>query len=304
MSRLNAPAAPTAVHAYFDNVQVWLRRPADPTALRFLRKHCGKGGIYVDNRPAPFGQGYKQRLELKQPLATALQWLAERDDVLINRVEITLDYIFDSRIDRDRAQEFFHHHRIRRWHSNKQPIWLCRTSNDGNGRGRYSSERVYEIEEATTRYDSGRRSRNGTTVYLENHSRVTGELFCLHLEWRANGLRAVQGAGIKSAVDLLEFDHHEFWKKRLLLTDLDIERLGRLFRNRAQGSKSRSTAFKPDRGRQINMDRRWGHAIKNSVGSLQELLHSYRSLVRLERALRPISNSGWLPPSVRRVERE
>jgi hypothetical protein len=87
-TRSDALLAPIAVHAYFDKNQVWLRRPADPTALEFLRTQCGKGGLYVDNRPASFGQGYKQRLELRQPSPVALQCLAERDDVLINRVEI------------------------------------------------------------------------------------------------------------------------------------------------------------------------------------------------------------------------
>jgi hypothetical protein len=259
--------------------------------------------LYVDNRPSSFGQGYRQRLEFKQPLDTALHWLAQRDDVLINRVEIALDFIFESWTARDEALEFLHFHLIRRWRSKKQQVRLYRAGTERDHRGRPRPERVDQVGDAQTRYDAGRWSRNGITAYLENHSRVTGELFCLHLEWRANGLRAVQAAGIKSARDLLDFDHHEFWKERLLLVDVDTERLGRLFRNRAKGSKSRSTAFKPDRGRQINMDRRWGHAIKNSVGSLQELLDSHRTDVRLERALRPISNSAWLPPS-RRVERE
>jgi hypothetical protein len=43
------------------------------------------------------------------------------------------------------------------------------------------------------------------------------------------------------------------------------------------------------------MDRRWGHAIKNSVGSLQELVDTHRTDVRIERALRLLSNSAWLP---------
>jgi hypothetical protein len=261
--------------------------------------------LYVENRPSRFGQGYRQRLELRQPLQTALQWVAERDDALVNRVEITLDYIFDSWSDRDQAQEFLHFHLIRRWRSKRQQVRLYRTSKQLDSRGRRTAERVYEIEDARTRYDSGRWSRNGITVYVENHSRVTGELFCLHLEWRANGLRAVQSAGIKSASDLLEFDHHEFWKKRLLLVDVDSERFGRIVRNRRAGSKSRSPAFKTCwPGRQVNIDRHWGSRFVRSVGSLQELLDTYRTEARLERALRPISNSAWLPPSARRVERE
>jgi hypothetical protein len=298
-------STPTAVYPYFDKVQVWLKPPANPNDLEFLRKQCGKGGLYADNRPAPFGQGYKQRLELRQPSPEALQWLARRDDVFVNRGEIALDFIFASWTARDEAMEFLDFHLIRRWRSKKQQVRLYRAGTERDHRGRPRPERVDEISDAQTRYDAGRGSRNGITAYLEKHSRVTGELFCLHLEWRANGLRAVQAAGIKSACDLLDFDHHEFWKKRLLLRDIDIEHLGRLFRNRAKLSKSRTPALKPDRGgRQINVDRYGGQLIKKSVGSLQELIDTYSRFVRVERALRPISNSVWLPPALTRMERE
>jgi hypothetical protein len=117
------------------------------------------------------------------------------------------------------------------------------------------------------------------------------------MEWRANVLRAVQAAGIKSAADLLQFDHHAFWKKRLLLVDVEIERLGRIFRNRANKTRSRTPAFETDwRGVERNMDRYWGEVIVRSVGSLQELLDTHGREVRVNRALLPISNSAWLPP--------
>jgi len=148
--------APAAVHAYFDKKQVWLRRPADQTALEFLKKHCGKGGLYVENRPAPFGQGYRQRLELRQPSPATLQWLAERDDVLINRVEIALDFIFESWNARDEALGFLHHHLIRRWRSKKQQIRLYRAGRERNHRGRPRPERVDQVADAQTRYDAGR----------------------------------------------------------------------------------------------------------------------------------------------------
>ena len=111
-------------------------------------------------------------------------------------------------------------------------------------------------------------------------------------------MRPVQAAGIKSASDLLEFDHHAFWKKRLLLVDIDPERLGRLFRNSASGLKSRSPVFKTDwAGRQTNVDQYRGAQILKSVGSLQELLDTYRREFRIDRILEPISNSAWLPAS-------
>jgi hypothetical protein len=92
--------------------------------------------LYVENKPAPFGQNYRQRIELKQPSLEALQWLAERDDVFVNRIEITLDFIFDSLAARDDAQEFLHFHLIRRWHSKKQQVRLYRGSEERDSRAR------------------------------------------------------------------------------------------------------------------------------------------------------------------------
>src|SRR5258707_265887 len=100
---MRATFKPTGLHAYFDKVQAWLKIPADRPALTILDHHCGGGGLYAENKPAPFGQNYRQRIELKQPSPEALRWLAERDDVLVNRAEITLDCIFDSLTALERA---------------------------------------------------------------------------------------------------------------------------------------------------------------------------------------------------------
>lgn len=295
---MRATFKPTELHAYFDKVQAWLKFPASRQELKILGQHCGPGGLYFDNKRARFDRNYRQRIEIKQPSLEALQWLAERDGVLVNRIEVTLDYIFDLPAARDDAQEFLNFHLIRRWHSKKQRVRLYRGSQERGSRGKRGVEQVHEIERATTRYDAGRWSKNGIALYTERHSRVTGELYCLHLEWRANGARAVQSAGIKSASDLLEFDHHAFWKKRLLLVDVDPERLGRLFRNRPSGLKSRTPIFKTDwAGRQTNMDHYWGAQILKSVGSLQELVDAYGTKMRVQRILEPVSNSAWLPAS-------
>jgi hypothetical protein len=72
-----------------------------------------------------------------------------------------------------------------------------------------------------TRYDADRAAQNGIVFYKEDHSRITGEEYCLHLEWRLNRLRAVRAAGIETGQDLLKFDHRAFWQKRLRLYEVD-----------------------------------------------------------------------------------
>jgi hypothetical protein len=84
--------------------------------------------------------------------------------------------------------------------------------------------------------------------------------------------RAVRSAGIHSAGNLIDFDHRAFWERRLLLVDVDREKLGRLYRNQLDGTRSRSPAM--DGGR--NRDQRYGNILVNGVVTIQELIDRYR----------------------------
>ena len=189
----------------------------DREALARLENACGRGGIHPENGPARFDSRLRQRVDLRQPSADALRQLARRDDVWINKVEVAIDYVFDSPVARDETSEFFDRHMIRRWHGKNQQIRVYRPGMQDDDEGGVG-----------TRYDAGRGAPNMTALYRNEFSRVTGEFNCVHLEWRLSGLRAVRNAGIESGRDLLEFNHRQFWQKRLLLYDLDCRRLGRL----------------------------------------------------------------------------
>ena len=69
--RAALPAEPLAVYPYFDKVQVWLKHLADDATIAKLRRQCGY--LFADNRHARFGQGYRRRIELKQPGDGALR---------------------------------------------------------------------------------------------------------------------------------------------------------------------------------------------------------------------------------------
>ena len=247
-----------------------------------LRKMCGS--IYVDRRlGARFGQGYIQRIELRQPSPAALQWVANRPEALINRIEIALDYTFKNINQKDDAFAFLHSHLMRRWHGKKQKIKLVRS-----GKRKREYELVDETEMGQTRYDAGR-APNKIVFYRTQYSRITGEVNCLHLEWHGNGKKAVQALGIKTGEDLLKFNHRAFWQKRLRLYRVDEDRLGRLVRNRKSGKRSRVSN---------NLDGRMGHILISSVGSVQELIDQYGTWGRISRALQPIPNEEWLPAPV------
>ena len=144
-----------------------------------------------------------------------------------------------------------------------------------------------------SRYDAGGWAPNLLVFYAEGHTRVTGELHCLHVEWRLNRLRAVRAAGIESGQDLPEFNHRAFWQKRLLLYAVDRRRLGRLLRNRSMGTKRRSS--RTYRSSAHWMDSRTGEVSARSYDTVQELIDKTKSLCRIHRALVPISNVLLLP---------
>jgi hypothetical protein len=254
---------PASTHAYFDKVAFWLPCPLDKAVLKQLRANAGH--VHVGNRRARFNPRLVQRIELKQPSENALRALAAHPGAYVNRAEVALDLIFKNVRERDDCYEFLDRHLVRRWHGRKQQI------------------RVHPGE-AGTRYDAVRSAANAIVVYREKHSRICGEVDCLHIEWRASKRRAVQALGISSPRDLLRFDHRQFWEQRLLLFTVEAERIGALFRGRKRT------------GRPVKSDgnARRGMVVLDSVENIQELLDRYRE-TRIRRVLTKIGASPLLP---------
>jgi hypothetical protein len=128
---------------------------------------------------------------------------------------------------------------------------------------------------AQTRYDAARSARNNIVLYRQKFCRITGELHCVHLEWRARGRVTLRRLGINTAKDLFNFDHRAFWQKRMLLIDFQTQRLGRAFRNSGKGHRRRAGRDKEDR-----LDGRTGHVLINSHATLQEVVDRCRSIFK------------------------
>jgi hypothetical protein len=259
-AKLRQLPKPIAVNAYFDLIQIWRREPLDDEAYSWLKSQCGS--LYRENKPARHDYRLCQRLEMKQLSEVGLRWLISQDDAYLNRLEVALDLHFLSEEERDEAFKFIHHHFIRRNRGRKQQIVLLR-GGPGN-----KSERVSHIDLADTFYDARRGSRNLFVAYKQDYSRITGEVLpVLHIEWRVNGIRSLRRLGIQSVADLDKFDFRRFWARHLLLVDLAPETLGRLVRNRLEGTKSRTST---------QQDRRAGSSLlKSCGGSIQELLDKH-----------------------------
>jgi hypothetical protein len=206
-----APIYPSDIYPFIDKVQVWLRQPLAPAKRRWLDSRCD---LHVLDQPAEWDPSFRQRLQIRQPPPEVLRWLDTLGDVKFNAVEVALDWTFDSAIELRSAHKFFRQHVVKRWHNKKHGITY------------YEASRYPEREGA----------RNVPTDYADKYCRISGEVDCLHVEWRINGTAAMKRAGITLA-ELPAFDHYAFWKQRLLMATVDISKLGRQSANRTQQTR-------------------------------------------------------------------
>jgi hypothetical protein len=271
---------PTDVVPYLDAIVLWLPTPIEPRTFKKLRRCCGSlredpNVVTPDPRFHIWHPKLRYRLILRQPNETALRWVACRADGLVNGVEVTLDFIYDTPAAATAARAYLHRHLTRRWHCGQKIEF-------------------YDKDEDKQRYDGPPTARNIITDYPQEICRLTGQLNCVHVEWRARGSVAVRAAGIHCPRHVLTFNHRAFWQRRLRLVAIDPGRLGRWLRNRQAPRRQHAITAADERdGRRVI--RRLGN------NTAQGLLDAYRGL-RIEWLLTPLPQDPWLPsPSVRTV---
>ena len=211
------------------------------------------------------------RLQLRQPSDDALRFIASRRHHL-NDVGLALDLTFNDKNDLDAARDFVNWHHVKSHH-----------------RGQV---RFYK----TTRYTGPRKTTNNFVSYADQHCHITGEVYCLHIEWRLKTKRALDRAGIHSVADVLTMDHRQFWLTRLILkTVADAERLGRLIDNKLHNSNRRRRWIQQSANQKFsyNFDLRTGGTLKR-VYSTQQIIDNYRP-IRIDSCLRTIDASQLLP---------
>jgi len=271
---------PAGIYAYRDKVRVWLKGPVSKPELARLRGQCGCKDY---NELARFDPSYVQRLDLYQPTPAALQWLARRYGARITYVELSLDWTFDDEDAKDAAYEFLCRHVVKKHH-------------------RDQGIRFVVGKRGTTRYSGPRRARNVLVMYRDKQCKVTGEVCCLHLDWRIHGAEALCRAGLASLRDLLAIDHREFWRTRLLLFALDPEALGRKYHNARRGTRRRKPwIISYPCGLLYNPDQRVGQLMlrgagePNSRGSVQGLIDDYAGRLDVRSCLIKLNVEHLLP---------
>ena len=275
--------------SYYDTIEIWLTREICKSEMENL-KLLGK--VRVRSIKKYHRRNYTKRLILSQPSIGLLKLLDEilsrsdPQDYVLTRVDIALDLITEKSVHADYLKRKIDFHLIQGWRGKSVKV----------------------VVEKETIYFRGIGSRNNICIYSDKPSKMTDEP-CCHIEWRMKSTHAIAAKSIKSILDLIHFDHEEFWKSRLKLVSVDLFKLGQIYiyRNR----KKRLLHKKHDNGDWHNY--RWaGAAIfriksrsnsSNAIdcieqASVQYFLDKYRdSDIPVKKALTVLDNKILLPTS-------
>ena len=232
--------ADTRVCHYPDTVQIWTRKPLHPRLWAIVIRNCGS--IYDEHGPRKDDWRWQHRYLLHQPKVEALAQFRHLQHE-INWVEFARDQVSGTKRAKLALDEFMHCHiRI----VGKDPDYVVNKRED----------------DQLTRYSGdGSWDSNQLVTYVEDHCRMTGEMHCNHWEWRTKGGKFVKRKGIRTVDDLLAFDHAAFWAKILReVYAIDLERLGRIMRNRQNETKSKKPLIVEwIKGRPFNLDKYRGN---------------------------------------------
>lgn len=258
--------SPARIDCYLDLCRVWRPRPFVKAEVGWLADRCGS---------ARFGRKRNGRLNFHrlivgQPTRAARRWLAAQPGLQLSYVELALDWVFDSQHECDAAYELVDRCFYKKYHR--------------------VSHHVHH--EKRTRYSGHRKLPHVVALYDDLSSRITGELFTLHLEWRTRSARALRGIWIKSIADLIDFDHLAFWRERLLLREIDRELLLQMFMNKANGNRRQDGAVL--QGGWFTREQT-AHRLFGLYPTTQSIVDCLRRIVHVERAVIPLDVEHLLP---------
>ncbi len=230
---------PLPAYAYFDRVQGWLKQPLTIRQQAELRQYCPN--LHVLNAVAKFDHRYRQRLQLPQPSAAAVELLIDctDDDMLVNYNEIVLDLLPPNWWTLDSLFEVFCNGFWQPWNRGKERQW-------------------YPVGFSTRPFQRGQSKRgHWFHPYGDEPCRINDHPYCLHMQGRVQGAQFVRRVlRIKRPSDLLRFNFIGYWRKWLRLYEVDYERLGRFDDNRRHGSRRSKPELAQWGGITHNLDRR------------------------------------------------
>jgi hypothetical protein len=208
---------PLDIHVYFDRVRIWSREPLSRRDRKLLEEHCGR--LYF------LDTGFGSKIEIYQLREAALPRLAYfPDDATVNYLEPTCDLIVPDAAQILRLNEAFKHGFLQPRH---------RSKGVKSYRSGFSTRSLPK--------PGARRAGLWFQWYADRPCKLTGEVNCFHFEGKYEGRQAVKRVGIQHPRDLKNFEFDGYFRKCLVLYQLDLERLGRYDHNKYSHAKRKRT---------------------------------------------------------------
>lgn len=252
----------------YDRLHFWLDHPLPliPLALRNNER------VSIISGSMKYGPVWQTKIELLQPDASLLRacidLASDRHRVLPNYAEIKLDLLTRTGNDAKLLQSFFLEHLLVK--SSSHPVKIEKGT-------------AYYMPPATP---SGKRLAFNFAIYADKPSKETGRP-CCHLEWRLRGAATLENIGLISLDSCIDFDHRDFWSKRLHLFSPPSK--AALARWLAPENADVSPAMLTKRANQFL--RKYEH---DDTFIVQNCFVEHREIVEL---LTPVDNALFLPDS-------
>lgn len=253
ISDLGSWIKPAASYDYRDRIRFWLKTPLSEAEENRLRALCDH--LDPRNKRARFDHRYIQLVTVTRPSDAFLTLLKDRDDLLLNYVEFSRDFIFQTEQECEAAFAFaIEHYIVKNRHGQRT--------------------RLYIGKKSTSAYSGPRAATQILAIYADKPCRITGELYCLHFDWRISRVQTLRRLGINGISDLLTFNQTAFLNERLMFGCLDAEHIGRALAN-SQRKADETSRRKPiivskplpsGRAFQFNEDLRRGQVICRNAG--------------------------------------
>lgn len=269
---------PSSTHEYIDTIQVWLQKPPLGSEISIVRGACGSIGE-IENEPAWWDERWKQRLLLHQPQDALFEYFDSRNDVLLNRVDVSLDLTFLSPAEVDEIERIFHLHFFKSHHRNQKIKWFHGT--------RYTGMRW--------------ENRNIVSSYGDKFCRVSGEPHCFHIDWSITGRQALKQAGLDTFQSLLDLDYRAFWERRLRFKQVLAEKLiKRMAKDQYRSAQHQRMMKLKRRGYPYDPEKRFIGFIHRATAiyGVQFVWDMFASAIRLDRIVVPLDCDNLLPSSI------
>lgn len=220
-------------HGY-DRMTLWIDS-SDPDLLpiTLINSLC-EGGAKLFPRSLGFHPVWKLKLQMLQPTRKALtvvrDALGTEHNVLITKIEVTVDFITRSSSEASEIEAFLLEHLVvPHWRNEVRLEAEYGTIHHFAPRyaGPEGSDAGSDPEEDEDRDPANEtrrvRGRN-FGLYADKESKLPGPWAgraCAHFESRLSGSKAIKEAGIGSMSDLLAFDHPGYWARTIRLKRIE-----------------------------------------------------------------------------------